>query len=73
VLKWLPAPGLGLARGARLKFLKIWVGVRDRAGKLLAIDDPRLDVVSGRMCRLGLPVFIHTGDPEAFSCPSTDQ
>ena len=60
-----------VSRGARgLKFLKdLGLGVRDRAGKLLAIDDPRLDVVWEECGRLGLPVFIHTGDPEAFFLP----
>lgn len=58
-------------RGARgLKFLKdLGLGVRDKNGKLVAIDDPRLDPVWDECGRLGIPVFIHTGDPEAFFLP----
>ncbi|HKS76908.1 MAG TPA: amidohydrolase family protein, partial [Terriglobales bacterium] len=60
-----------VARGARgLKFLKdLGLGVRTKDGKLLAIDDPRLDPVWEECGRLGIPVFIHTGDPEAFFHP----
>ena len=60
-----------VSRGARgLKFLKDFgLGVRDKTGKLLAIDDPRLDPVWEECGRLGIPVFIHTGDPEAFFLP----
>ncbi len=57
-----------VARGARgLKLLKDWgLGVRDKTGKLVAIDDPRMDPVWHECGRLGIPVSIHTGDPEAF-------
>src|SRR5580698_1512437 len=60
-----------VSRGARgLKFLKdLGLGVRDKSGKLIAIDDPRLDPVWEECGRLGIPVFIHTGDPEAFFLP----
>jgi uncharacterized protein len=60
-----------VSRGARgLKFLKdLGLGVRDQNGKLIAIDDPRLDPVWEECGRLGIPVFIHTGDPEAFFHP----
>ena len=60
-----------VSRGARgLKFLKdLGLGVRDKSGKLVAVDDPRLDPVFDECGRLGIPVFIHTGDPEAFFHP----
>jgi predicted TIM-barrel fold metal-dependent hydrolase len=60
-----------VSRGARgLKFLKdLGLGVREKGGKLLAVDDPRLDPVWEECGRLGIPVFIHTGDPEAFFHP----
>lgn len=35
-------------------------------GSLLAVDDPRLDSVFEHAGALGLPVLIHTGDPQAF-------
>jgi len=58
-------------RGARgLKVLKdLGLGVRDRTGKLIAIDDPRLDPVWEECGRLGIPVAIHSTDPEAFFTP----
>jgi predicted TIM-barrel fold metal-dependent hydrolase len=61
-----------VARGARgLKFLKdLGLSVRDKSGHLIAVDDPRLDPVWRECGRLGIPVFIHTGDPEAFFHPT---
>lgn len=61
-----------VARGARgLKILKeLGLGVRDKSGKLVAIDDPRLDPVWEECGRLGIPVFIHVADPEAFFHPT---
>lgn len=38
-------------------------------GTRLAIDDPMLDPVWQAAGRLGLPVFIHTADPESFFKP----
>ena len=61
-----------VARGARgLKQLKdLGLGVRDKTGKLIAVDDPRLDPIWQECGRLGIPVSIHTGDPEAFFHPT---
>ncbi len=58
-------------RGASgLKVLKdLGLGVKDKSGKLIAIDDPRLDPIWEECGRLGLPVAIHSGDPEAFFHP----
>lgn len=58
-------------RGARgLKVLKqLGLGVRDKSGKLVPIDDARLDPVWEECGRLHIPVFIHVGDPEAFFRP----
>jgi predicted TIM-barrel fold metal-dependent hydrolase len=60
-----------VARGARgLKVLKdLGLGVRTKDGKLLAIDDARLDPIWEEAGRLGIPVSIHSGDPEAFFTP----
>jgi predicted TIM-barrel fold metal-dependent hydrolase len=60
-----------VARGARgLKILKeLGLGVRDSTGKLITIDDPRLDATFEECGRLGIPVFIHVADPEAFFQP----
>jgi predicted TIM-barrel fold metal-dependent hydrolase len=58
-------------RGARgLKILKeLGLGVKDKSGKLIHIDDPRLDPVWDECGKLGIPVFIHAADPEAFFHP----
>ncbi len=60
-----------VARGARgLKILKeLGLGVRDKSGKLIAVDDSRLDPVWEECGQLGIPVFIHVADPEAFFHP----
>ena len=60
-----------VVRGARgLKVLKeLGLGVRDSSGKLIPIDDPRLDPAWEECGRLGIPVFIHVADPEAFFHP----
>jgi predicted TIM-barrel fold metal-dependent hydrolase len=60
-----------VGRGARgLKVLKnLGLGVRDKTGKLITVDDPRLDPVWEECERLGIPVSIHVSDPEAFFRP----
>ena len=58
-------------RGARgLKILKdLGLSDKDKSGKLVPIDDPRLDPIWEECGRLGIPVAIHTSDPEAFFTP----
>jgi predicted TIM-barrel fold metal-dependent hydrolase len=60
------------ARGARgLKVLKeLGLYVRDKKGQLVKIDDPRWDPIWAECGRLGIPVAIHSGDPEAFFHPT---
>ncbi len=60
-----------VARGARgLKILKDFgLSVKDKTGKFIAVDDPRLDPVWEECGRLGIPVSIHVTDPEAFFHP----
>src|SRR5579862_969634 len=60
-----------VARGARgLKQLKdLGLSIRDKSGKLVTIDDPRLDLIWEECGRLGIPVSIHVSDPEAFFHP----
>jgi predicted TIM-barrel fold metal-dependent hydrolase len=59
-------------RGARgLKVLKdLGLGVRDKTGKFITVDDPRLDPIWEECGRLGIPVSIHVTDPEAFFYPA---
>jgi predicted TIM-barrel fold metal-dependent hydrolase len=53
--------------------LKIWKGfglqVKDHAGRLVAVDDARLDPIWQAAGELGLPVMIHVADPVAFFDP----
>ena len=60
-----------VARGARgLKVLKtLGLYARDHKGHLVAVDDPRIDPIWSEAGKLGIPVAIHTGDPEAFFLP----
>jgi predicted TIM-barrel fold metal-dependent hydrolase len=60
-----------IGRGARgLKVLKDFgLGVKDKTGKLITVDDPRMDPVWEECGRLGIPVSIHVTDPEAFFHP----
>jgi predicted TIM-barrel fold metal-dependent hydrolase len=56
--------------------LKIYkeLGLRhaDKSGKLIRVDDPRLDPIWAKCGELGIPVLIHVSDPVAFFTP-TDQ
>lgn len=45
------------------------LSIRKADGTRLAIDDPELDVVWATAGRLGIPVFIHTADPDQFFQP----
>jgi predicted TIM-barrel fold metal-dependent hydrolase len=61
----------GVAAGAR--GLKVWktLGLRARGpdGRLVAVDDPRLDPLWATAGELGVPVTIHVADPIAFFDP----
>jgi predicted TIM-barrel fold metal-dependent hydrolase len=56
------------ARGLKI-FKNLGLTVKDGAGRLIAIDDPRLDPIWDRAGTLGIPVAIHTSDPDAFFLP----
>jgi predicted TIM-barrel fold metal-dependent hydrolase len=60
-----------VARGAR--GLKVWkllgLRARDPDGRLVAVDDPRLDPLWAAAAELDLPVVIHIADPIAFFEP----
>ena len=61
----------GIAAGAR--GLKVWkplgLAARDPSGRLVAVDDPRLDPLWAVAGELGVPVTIHVADPIAFFDP----
>jgi predicted TIM-barrel fold metal-dependent hydrolase len=46
---------------------------RKADGSLLPVDDPALDPLFEKAGKLGMPVFIHTGDPKAFWKPVTPE
>jgi predicted TIM-barrel fold metal-dependent hydrolase len=48
------------------EFKRLGLYLRDGAGKLIRVDDPKLDGVWKRCGELGLPISIHTADPRAF-------
>ena len=50
-------------------FKSLGLTVKDKAGTVVAVDDPRLDPVWAACGRLKLPVLIHSGDPLAFFQP----
>lgn len=59
---------------AGLKIAKnLGLGVKTADGKLLTVDDPRLDPIWKKAGELGIVVGIHTGDPKAFFEPSGPQ
>lgn len=55
-------------RGIKI-FKDLGLTIRDNSGRLVPIDDPRLDVIWETAGQLGLPVLIHVADPAAFFAP----
>ncbi len=51
------------------EYKRLGLYLRDGAGKLLRIDDPKLDPVWKRCGELGMPISIHIADPKAFWLP----
>jgi predicted TIM-barrel fold metal-dependent hydrolase len=52
-----------------LKTLGLYLRDGGPAGPLVRVDDPRFDPMWDACGRLGMPVAIHVGDPEAFFLP----
>lgn len=53
-----------------LKTLGLYLRENGKEGRLVKIDDPRFDPMWEAAGVLDLPVFIHTGDPDAFFTPT---
>ncbi len=78
---WVSDPAFGETEASRLRDsaargargLKVWkllgLRTRDPDGRLVAVDDPRLDPVWATAAELDLPVVIHIADPIAFFEP----
>ena len=62
------------ARGVSgLKIFKsLGLTIHDTDGRLVPVDDPRLDPIWTRCGELGMPVLIHSADPLAFFDPLTN-
>jgi hypothetical protein len=56
------------ARGLKIAKL-LGLGLLGPDHRRLAVDDPGLDIVFETAAELGMPIAIHTGDPEAFFRP----
>jgi predicted TIM-barrel fold metal-dependent hydrolase len=79
--RWAEDPAFGEAEAARLRDgvaagargLKVWktlgLRARDPDGRLVAVDDARLDPLWATAGELGVPVTIHVADPIAFFDP----
>lgn len=42
---------------------------KDKRGKLIPVDDPRIDPIWAKCGELGIPALIHVSDPKAFHMP----
>lgn len=51
------------------EFKRLGLFLKDGQGKLIKIDDPKLDPVWKRCGELNMPISIHVGDPKAFWLP----
>jgi predicted TIM-barrel fold metal-dependent hydrolase len=56
------------AQGLKV-FKSLGLKSRDATGRLIPVDDPRLDPIWERAGQLNVPVLIHTADPVAFFGP----
>lgn len=50
-------------------FKSLGLTIKDGSGKVVPIDDPRLDPIWAKCGELGIPVLIHSADPVAFFQP----
>lgn len=51
------------------EYKRLGLNLKDGAGKLIRIDDPKLDPMWKRLGELNMPVSIHVADPRAFWLP----
>ncbi len=56
------------ANGLKI-FKNLGFSVKDKEGKRVPIDDPRLDAIWEKCGKLKIPVLIHTADPKPFWDP----
>lgn len=56
------------ANGLKI-FKTLGLSVKDKSGKRVMVDDPRLDAIWSKCGELKIPVIIHTADPKSFWDP----
>jgi len=61
--------GAHLGAAGFKEFKRLGLYLRDTKGRLLKIDDPKLDPMWHRLGELAMPVSIHVADPKAFWGP----
>jgi predicted TIM-barrel fold metal-dependent hydrolase len=61
--------GCRLGSAGLKEFKRLGLSLRDHAGRLIRVDDPKLDPVWKRCGELAMPVSIHVADPKAFWMP----
>jgi predicted TIM-barrel fold metal-dependent hydrolase len=55
------------------EYKRLGLTIRDRTGKAVKIDDPKLDLMWAKCGVLNMPVSIHVADPKAFWEPYNPQ
>lgn len=65
--------GFRLGAAGLKEFKRLGLYLKDKSGKLLRVDDPKLDGVWKRCGELGMPISIHVADPKAFWEPYDDK
>lgn len=55
-------------RGMKI-YKSLGLTLKDKSGKLLTVDDPRIDPIWAKCGELGIPVLMHISDPKAFFTP----
>lgn len=65
--------GFRLGAAGLKEFKRLGLYLKDRAGNLIKIDDPKLDPVWEKCGELGMPISIHVADPRAFWLPYNEK
>lgn len=55
-------------RGVKI-YKELGLKLKDTSGRLVSVDDPRIDPIWAKCGDLGIPVMIHVSDPKAFFTP----